>query len=109
MAMAPIALYRMPGDGDLPRTAVPWRPRPDRAAVLVHDMQRYFLRPFPAGQSPLTELIANIMKLLAAARAARVPVLYTAQRGGMSRQERGLLHDFWGSGMSTEEADRAIA
>ena len=109
MAMAPIALYRMPGDGDLPRTAVPWRPRPDRAAVLVHDMQRYFLRPFPAGQPPLTELVANIMKLLAAARAARVPVLYTAQPGGMSRQDRGLLHDFWGPGMSIEEADRGIA
>jgi trans-2,3-dihydro-3-hydroxyanthranilic acid synthase len=109
MAMTPIAPYRMPGDGDLPATAVPWRPRPYRAAVLVHDMQRYFLRPFPAGQSPLTELVANIMKLLAAARAARVPVVYTAQPGGMRRQDRGLLHDFWGPGMSVEEADRGIA
>ena len=109
MAMTPIAPYRMPGDGDLPSPAMPWRPRPDRAAVLVHDMQRYFLRPFPAGQSPLTELVANVMKLLAAARAARVPVLYTAQPGGMSRQDRGLLHDLWGPGMSVEEADRGIA
>ena len=109
MAMSPIAPYRMPGDGDLPTAAVPWRPRPDRAAVLVHDMQRYFLRPFPAGQSPLTELVANVMKLLAAARTARVPVLYTAQPGGMSRQDRGLLHDLWGPGMSADEADRGIA
>lgn len=109
MAMTPIAPYRMPGDGDLPSTAVPWRPRRDRVAVLVHDMQRYFLRPFPAGQSPLIELVANVMKLLAAARAVQVPVLYTAQPGGMSRQDRGLLHDFWGPGMSIEEADRGIA
>ncbi|BCL13445.1 hypothetical protein GCM10017556_11840 [Micromonospora sagamiensis] len=109
MAMTPIAPYRMPGDDDLPGTALPWRPRPDRAAVLVHDMQRYFLRPFPAGQSPLTELVANVMKLLAAARAAGVPVLYTAQPGGMSRQDRGLLHDLWGPGMSSEEADRGLA
>jgi len=109
MAMSPIAPYRMPGDGDLPTAAVPWRPRPDRAAVLVHDMQRYFLRPFPVGQSPLTELVANVMKLLAAARTARVPVLYTAQPGGMSRQDRGLLHDLWGPGMSADEADRGIA
>jgi bifunctional isochorismate lyase/aryl carrier protein len=108
MAMAPIAPYRMPGDGDLPSPALPWRPRADRAAVLVHDMQRYFLRPFPAGQSPLTELVANVMKLLAAARAVGVPVLYTAQPGGMSRADRGLLHDLWGPGMSGEEADRGI-
>jgi len=109
MAMAPIAPYRMPGDGDLPPAAVPWRLRADRAAVLVHDMQRYFLRAFPAGQSPLTELVANVMKLLAAARAARMPVLYTAQPGGMSRQDRGLVYDFWGPGMSVDEADRGIA
>ena len=108
MAMTPIAPYRMPGDGDLPAAAVPWRPRADRAALLVHDMQRYFLRPFAAGQSPLTELVANVRRLLAAARAGGVPVLYTAQPGGMSRQERGLLHDLWGPGMSPEEADRGI-
>ena len=109
MAMTPIAPYRMPGDDDLPSAAVGWRPRPDRTAVLVHDMQRYFLRPFPAGQSPLTELVANVTKLLAAARTAGVPVFYTAQPGGMSNHDRGLLHDFWGPGMSAAETDRGIA
>ncbi|MFI7702184.1 isochorismatase family protein [Nonomuraea sp. NPDC049480] len=108
MAMNRIAPYRMPGDGDLPRAEVPWRPRPGRAVVLVHDMQRYFLRPFPAGQSPLTELVANTAKLLAVARRAGVPVMYTAQPGDMTRRDRGLLHDFWGPGMGVEEADRGI-
>nr|CEL13101.1 Isochorismatase of siderophore biosynthesis [Kibdelosporangium sp. MJ126-NF4]CTQ98788.1 Isochorismatase (EC 3.3.2.1) of siderophore biosynthesis [Kibdelosporangium sp. MJ126-NF4] len=106
--MTPIPAYRMPSVDDVPRAAVPWRPRPDRAVVLVHDMQRYFLRPFPWGQSPLTELVANTAKLVAAARAAGVPVLYTAQPGGMSRHDRGLLHDFWGPGMGVAEADRGI-
>ncbi|MFJ7269987.1 isochorismatase family protein [Streptomyces sp. NPDC099050] len=109
MAMSPIAPYRMPGDGDLPNAAVPWRPHPDRAVVLVHDMQRYFLRPFPAGQSPMTELVSNVSSLLATARKAGVPVMYTAQPGGMSRRDRGLLHDLWGPGMGVEEADRGIA
>lgn len=109
MAMTPIAPYRMPGAADLPTPAVPWRPSPDRAAVLVHDMQRYFLRPFPAGRSPRTELVANIAKLLAAARTAGVPVFYTAQPGGMSREDRGLLHDLWGPGMGVGEVDRGIA
>ncbi|MGW6022251.1 isochorismatase family protein [Streptomyces sp. NPDC055099] len=108
MAMTPIAPYRMPGAADLPSAAVPWRPDPDRAVVLVHDMQRYFLRPFPAGQSPLNELVGNVTKVLAVARAAGVPVMYTAQPGGMSSRDRGLLNDFWGPGMGTEEADRGI-
>ncbi|GAA3608944.1 hypothetical protein GCM10022419_112390 [Nonomuraea rosea] len=108
MAMKKIAPYRMPGDDDLPIAEVPWRPRPDRAVVLVHDMQRYFLRPFAAGQSPLRELVANTAKLIAVARGAGVPVMYTAQPGGMSTHDRGLLNDFWGPGMGVEEADRGI-
>ncbi|GAA1881040.1 isochorismatase family protein [Asanoa iriomotensis] len=109
MPMAPIAPYPMPRGGDLPGPTVPWRPRPNRAAVLVHDMQRYFLRPFPAGQSPVTDLVANVTRLLASARAAGVPVFYTAQPGGMSSADRGLLHDFWGPGMGVAEDDRGIA
>jgi trans-2,3-dihydro-3-hydroxyanthranilic acid synthase len=109
MAMSPIAPYPMPGPDELPAAAVNWRPAPDRAVVLVHDMQEYFLRPFAAGHSPLTELVGNVAKLLTAARAAGVPVVYTAQPGGMSREDRGLLQDFWGPGMGTDESDRGIA
>lgn len=109
MAMSPIAPYPMPGPDELPAAAVNWRPAPDRAVLLVHDMQEYFLRPFAAGQSPLSELVGNVAKLLAAARAAGVPVVYTAQPGGMSPEDRGLLQDFWGPGMGTDESDRGIA
>jgi trans-2,3-dihydro-3-hydroxyanthranilic acid synthase len=103
-----ISPYQLPRDEDLPAAAVPWRPHPDRAVVLVHDMQRYFLRFFPAGQPPLPELVANIAKLAAAARAVGVPVMYTAQPGGMTPQDRGLLRDFWGPGMTAAETDRGI-
>jgi trans-2,3-dihydro-3-hydroxyanthranilic acid synthase len=109
MSIGRIAPYRMPCESDIPEPAVPWRPRAYRAAVLVHDMQRYFLRFFSEGRSPLTELIANTAKLLAAARAVGMPILYTAQPGGMTRRDRGLLHDFWGPGMGVAAADRAIA
>ena len=37
-----------------------------------------------------------------------IPVLYTAQPGGMTDEERGLLKDFWGPGMRLAPEDRTI-
>ncbi|MCD0448640.1 isochorismatase family protein [Actinocorallia sp. API 0066] len=108
MAITPITSYHVPGGGDLPKAVLPWRPDPDRAVLLIHDMQHYFLRPFAAGSSPLSDLLANSAKLVAAARTVGVPVMYTAQPGGMTREERGLLYDLWGPGMGKDESDRGI-
>ncbi|RSM46505.1 hypothetical protein DMB66_49560 [Actinoplanes sp. ATCC 53533] len=79
-----------------------WRPDPLRSALLIHDMQRYFLDFFPPARSPTVELVANTVRARQAARSAGVPVLYSAQPGRMSRSERGLLHDIWGAGMTGE-------
>ncbi|WP_327393277.1 isochorismatase family protein [Streptomyces sp. NBC_01186] len=93
---------RAPGETDL------WRLCPERAVVLVHDMQRYFLDFFAPDASPRKELVAHTAALVGAARAAGVPVLYTAQPGAMSRQDRGLLHDVWGPGMTADPAHQEI-
>jgi isochorismate hydrolase len=37
-----------------------------------------------------------------------VKVAYTAQPGGMTDEERGLLTDFWGPGMRPDAADRDV-
>jgi isochorismate hydrolase len=37
-----------------------------------------------------------------------MPVAYTAQPGGMTPAERGLLKDFWGAGMRVDPADRQV-
>lgn len=101
-----ISAYPLPGRDDLPERLVPWLPDPARAVLLVHDMQRFFLRPFPAGVAePLT---ANAAALLGHCRAAGTPIAYTAQPGGMSEVDRGLLKDFWGPGMRVDPADREI-
>ncbi|TDB78119.1 isochorismatase family protein [Micromonospora sp. KC723] len=98
----------MPTVDALPANTVRWTLDPRRAVLLVHDMQRYFLRPFPAGRSPVTELVANCSRLLAWAREQRLPVAYTAQPGGMSPADRGLLRDFWGPGMATDPEHRDV-
>ncbi len=99
MALPAIASYPMPGPADLPLNKVSWIPEPSRAALLIHDMQRYFLNAFTPGASPLPELLANIHSLRQRCSALSIPVIYSAQPGGQSPQQRGLLLDFWGPGL----------
>lgn len=108
MSVPLIRPYPMPRDADLPPGRPGWHPDPRRAAVLIHDMQRFFVRSLPAGTSPTTDLMTNIARVRDAAASSGIPVLYSAQPGGMTRAERGLLHDLWGAGMRAVPDDRDI-
>ncbi len=108
MALPTITPYPMPGEGDLPQNTAQWTVDPDRAVLLIHDMQEYFLAPFPAGESPLTPLVANTAALRERCAQLGIPVTYTAQPGGMTDQERGLLKDFWGPGMTIGPEHRKV-
>ncbi|TQK44229.1 bifunctional isochorismate lyase/aryl carrier protein [Streptomyces sp. SLBN-118] len=108
MAIAPIDSYPMPRPVDLPANTATWTVDTRRAVLLVHDMQHYFLAPFAGGKQPLTDLIAHTAALRESCAERGVPVLYTAQPGGMTPEERGLLQDFWGPGMSAAPEDRGI-
>ncbi len=99
-ALPRIAPYALPTEAEIPPSRGPWTLEPGRAALLVHDMQRYFLRVYDAAAEPVPALIANIAALIAAARGAGVPVFYTAQTGDQDRRDRGLQADLWGPGMS---------
>ena len=99
MALPGIAPYAPPTEAELPKARGPWQPERDRLALLVHDMQRYFCRPYPEG-APLAPVVGNIARLVHAARAAGVPVFYSAQKGDQFRPDRGLQADLWGPGMS---------
>jgi isochorismate hydrolase len=96
----------MPSAGDLPRNTADWAIDPQRVVLLIHDMQRYFLRPLPAQMRD--ELVQNIVALRERCAQLGVPVAYTAQPGGMTDQQRGLLMDFWGPGMRVDPIDRQI-
>lgn len=108
MAIAPIDPYPMPHPDDLPANTAPWTVDPRRAVLLVHDMQHYFLAPFAEAAQPRTDLMAHVAALRERCAALDVPVVYTAQPGGMTPEQRGLLQDFWGAGMSAAPADRGI-
>lgn len=108
MPIAPIAPYPLPTESELPRNRVSWLPSADRAAVLVHDMQRYFLAPFDRTAEPAGPLLTHVRLILDTARSLGMPIAYTAQPGDMDPVQRGLLQDFWGPGMSSAPEDREL-
>jgi len=98
--------YPLPTSADLPKNVATWTVDPRRGAVLVHDMQRFFLRPFPEAMAD--QLVRNTVSLVDRCRELGMPVAYTMQPGDMNPHQRGLLADFWGPGMAAAPADRDV-
>jgi bifunctional isochorismate lyase/aryl carrier protein len=109
MAISPIAPYEIPPAGSWPTCRAPWSFEPSRAALLVHDMQTYFLQAFDAAASPLGPMLENVQALRAACAALDVPVIFSAQPGEQDRQERGLLWDLWGPGIVASPGLQGLA
>ncbi|MFS8097949.1 isochorismatase family protein [Lentzea alba] len=102
--LPPITGYALPTD--LPESVPQWTADPERAVLLVHDMQRYFLAPFPPPMRD--ELVTTVAELVSQARELGAQVAYTAQPGSMTDEQRGLLKDIWGPGMRATAQDREI-
>ncbi|MDJ1137060.1 isochorismatase family protein [Streptomyces iconiensis] len=109
MALPAIAPYPLPARDALPANRVPWKVDPSRAVLLVHDLQNHFLSAYQADRSPVPELLANVAALKKDAALLGVPVVYTAQPGGQTPDERGLQQDFWGPGLPADPHAEAIA
>lgn len=99
MGLPKITPYPLPTSAEVPAARGHWVPKTQRAALLVHDMQRYFLAAFAQDEAPLAPAVANLARLLAHCRSRDIPVFYTAQRGHQDRRDRGLQADLWGPGM----------
>ncbi|MFB8775920.1 isochorismatase family protein [Streptomyces broussonetiae] len=108
MALPAVAAYPLPTADELPANRVGWTVDPARAVLLVHDLQQHFLSAFPAGEQPLTGVLAHTARLLGEARALGVPVVYSTQRGGQTAEERGLQLDFWGPGVADDPEALAV-
>ena len=63
MAISSIRSYPMPASDSFPANKVAWKLDPSRAALLIHDMQRYFLRFYETDSGLLQTLIGNIAAL----------------------------------------------
>ncbi|GGZ24674.1 isochorismatase family protein [Streptomyces nitrosporeus] len=108
MALPAIAPYALPTGAELPANRVDWTVDPGRAVLLVHDLQNHFLSAYPAGEQPLTGMLDNTARIIKACRRAGVPVVYSAQKGGQTPEERGLQLDFWGPGAADDPEALAV-
>ncbi len=100
--------YDTPRPDEYPEPVVNWRASSSMSVLLVHDMQRYFLHRFDVQSQPAAGLVDNIERAITTARRLGVPVIYTAQPGSMTPEQRGLLKDFWGPGMSVPPEHRRV-
>lgn len=102
--------YDLDAAARVPRPRAPWTLDARRAALLVHDMQKHFVGAFAPHNEPMTRVRSHVAQIIAAARAAGMPVLYTAQPTHQRPDERGLLTSMWGTGIGAdEEAARIVA
>lgn len=100
MAIPKLNSYALPTAAELPANKVSWAFEPARAALLIHDMQEYFLN-FWGEDSPLIEqVVANIARLREYCKSQGIPVFYTAQPNEQSAEDRALLNDMWGPGLN---------
>lgn len=104
MTIPSIAPYTIPTLTVKP--TVNWPLYTDRAALLVHDMQNYFISAYTPTDEPASTMVANIKQLITRADKANIPVFYTAQPPEQKEYRRGLLRELWGQGIQTDaEAD----
>lgn len=103
MAIPTIADYPMPQPESFPANKTKWQPAAERAVLLIHDMQRYFLRYYDADGRLLPRLIENLARLRGWARENSIPVVYTAQPHDQPAGDRALLNDMWGPGLTVAD------
>lgn len=93
--------YKLPKNQCLQFNRVEWQIESNRSAMLIHDMQKYYLKPLMTeNEGPGRDLIKNIKRVKEACVASNVPVIYTVCQPCEHVEQRGLLNDFWGRGMT---------
>ena len=108
MAIPKLQAYALPIASDMPDNKVSWTVDPARTALLIHDMQDYFIS-FWGDNCPMMEqVIANIAALRQYCKQHNIPVYYTAQPKEQSDEDRALLNDMWGPGLTRSPEQQKI-
>lgn len=92
MAIPKLQAYALPTAADMPANKVDWAFEPARAALLIHDMQEYFLNFWGEDSLMMQAVVANIKALRDFAKRHDMPVYYRpaerAERRGPRSAQR---------------------
>lgn len=108
MAIPKLSGYALPTANDIPDNKVQWAFEPERAALLIHDMQEYFLNFWGENCPMMEKVVANIAALRQFCKQHNIPVYYTAQPKEQSEDDRALLNDMWGPGLTRSPEQQQI-
>ncbi|WP_462173457.1 isochorismatase family protein [Pseudoalteromonas xiamenensis] len=100
MAIPRIASYPLPITRPDNRTQ--WQLNPDKAVLLVHDMQSYFVNFYDVNSAPMKPLIERIDALIRAAKTAGIPVVYTAQPADQRSERPSIIDGLLGNRFDRE-------
>lgn len=108
MTISQLHAYALPMASDIPTNRVNWTFDPARSALLIHDMQEYFLNFWGEASPMMATVVANIAALREFCKQQGIPVFYTAQPKEQSPQDRALLNDMWGPGLTHSPEQQQI-
>lgn len=91
-----------PGDLVAMAAGPEWALDPTRAALLVHDLQPYYLDVLAANVR--TRLVAQVERIVGWAAERRMPVIGSGPRPASVLAQRGLLGQLWGLGPTRDQA-----
>jgi len=99
MSIKSLASYPLPSSVDVPPNKVSWQFKPAKSALLIHDMQQYFIEFYGENNPLINQVINNILALKLFCKSQGIPVYYTAQPKEQHNDDRALLNDMWGKGL----------
>lgn len=106
MAIPTLNNYAMPSQWKANK--VNWSLDPKRAALLIHDMQEYFTAFYGENSPLMAELTERLAAVRKQCKALGIPVFYTAQPKDQSPEDRALLNDMWGPGLSKRPEQQQV-
>lgn len=106
MAIPTLTPYSLPSEWTANK--VQWSVEPDRAVLLIHDMQQYFCDFWGEDSAFIAALVAGLAQVRERCKALGIPVVYTAQPAEQAAVDRALLTDMWGPGITQHPRRQAI-
>ncbi len=102
MAIPKIKNYNFDNVNQSIENKVNWDIDPEKCVLLIHDMQNYFVDFYDKNAEPMSSLLKNISNLKNQCKKRGIKTVYTAQPKDQSPEDRALLTDFWGPGLSKD-------